>query len=793
MQEQLNIPAGQPEHFEPTRSSGLTGQEARERREAGLGNKVKADPGKSVWRILAGNFLNLFNMLNFALAACLALVGSYRNMLFLGVVFSNTLIGTVQELRAKRTIEKLQLLSAPQAHVLRDGQEQVCRPEELVRDDLVILRAGDQVLADAVVIQGAGAANEALLTGESDAVSKRPGDWLMSGSHITEGRFVAQLVYVGNESYAARLTKAAKAIQRPKSALMTELGKLVRLVSMVLVPLGALLFCKQFFLDHNALEAAVPLSVAAMIGMIPEGLILLTSVALAVGVVKLGRRNTLVQELYGIETLARADVLCLDKTGTITKGEMQVEALVPLMADETAIRRALARFLGAFEATSGTLKAISQAVPPAANDACAVLPFSSQRKKSAASFPDGETLILGAPSFVLGEAYDPELRAQVDAAAGRGLRVLVLARARGAIQGEETPPATEVLGLVQLSDVLRDNAAQTLRYFREQGVTVKVISGDDPRTVSAIARRVELEGWQDWVDAATLTDEAALEEAAEHYTVFGRVTPQQKCQLVEALKRRGHSVAMTGDGVNDIPALKAADCSIAMAGGADAAKHAAQLTLLDADFAAMPMVVREGRRVVNNITRAASLFLVKTLYSFGLSILTLLLPAAYPFQPIQLTLISTLTIGVPSFFLALEPNEERVSGNFLEKVLLRAVPGALAVMACATSAMLMEFAGYDLDECSTLATLSAGMVGLLVLGSICLPLTPMRLGVLVAMCVGFASAVAFAGHVFFLEVASLGAEGWLLLGAFIAGAVAVFFAARHFMRRRVRHAAAKAA
>ena len=793
MQEQLNIPAGRPEHFEPTRPSGLTGQEVRARREAGLGNKAKADPGKSVWRILAGNFLNLFNMLNFALAACLALVGSYRNMLFLGVVFSNTLIGTVQELRAKRTIEKLQLLSAPQAHVLRDGQEQVCRPEELVRDDLVILRAGDQVLADAVVIQGVGAANEALLTGESDAVSKRPGEWLMSGSHITEGRFVAQLVYVGNESYAARLTKAAKAIQRPKSALMTELGKLVRLVSMVLVPLGVLLFCKQFFLDHNALEAAVPLSVAAMIGMIPEGLILLTSVALAVGVVKLGRRNTLVQELYGIETLARADVLCLDKTGTITKGEMQVEALVPLAADEPALRQALARFLGAFEATSGTLKAISQAVPPADNDACAVLPFSSRRKKSAASFPDGETLILGAPSFVLGEAYDPELRARVDAAAGRGLRVLVLARAQGAIQGEETPPVTEVLGLVQLSDVLRDNAAQTLRYFREQGVTVKVISGDDPRTVSAIARRVELEGWQDWVDATSLTDEAALEEAAERYTVFGRVTPQQKCQLVEALKRRGHSVAMTGDGVNDIPALKAADCSIAMAGGADAAKHAAQLTLLDADFAAMPMVVREGRRVVNNITRAASLFLVKTLYSFGLSILTLLLPAAYPFQPIQLTLISTLTIGIPSFFLALEPNEERVSGNFLEKVLLRAVPGALAVVACATSAMLMEFAGYDLGECATLATLSAGVVGLIVLGSICLPLTPLRLGVLAAMCAGFASAVAFAGRVFFLEVASLGTEGWLLLGAFIAGAVAVFLVARHFMRRRVRHAAAKAA
>lgn len=793
MQEQLKIPAGQPENFVPTRPSGLTGQEVKARREAGLDNKVKADPGKSVWRILASNFLSLFNLLNFALAICLALVGSYRNMLFLGVVFSNTLIGTVQELRAKHTIDKLQLLSAPQAHALRDGQEQVCHPEELVRGDLVVLRAGDQVLADALIAQGVGAANEALLTGESDAVSKRPGDWLMSGSHITEGRFVAQLVHVGNESYAARLTKAAKAIKRPKSALMTELGRLVRLVSIVLVPLGILLFCKQLFLDRAALEAAVPSTVAAMIGMIPEGLILLTSVALAVGVVKLGRRNTLVQELYGIETLARADVLCLDKTGTITKGEMQVEALIPVSVDEAAFRQALARFLGAFEESSGTLKAIGQAVPPAENTACAVLPFSSQRKKSAASFPDGETLILGAPSFVLGEGYAPELRVQAEAAAAHGLRVLALARARGVIQGEEAPRPAEVLGFVHLSDVLRENAAQTLRYFRQQGVTVKIISGDDPRTVSAIARRVELEGWQDWVDATTLTDEAALEEAAERYTVFGRVTPQQKCQLVEALKRLGHSVAMTGDGVNDIPALKAADCSIAMAGGADAAKHAAQLTLLDADFAAMPLVVGEGRRVVNNITRAASLFLVKTLYSFGLSILTLLLPAAYPFQPIQLTLISSLTIGIPSFFLALEPNEERVKGRFLENVLLQAVPGAAAVMLCATVAMLMELVGYDLGMCTTLATLSAGIMGLIVLGSVCMPLTPLRLGLLLTMCAGFAAAVGFAGHVFFLDVASMALENWLLLGVFMAGAAAVLLLTARLMRRRIRHAAAKAA
>ena len=784
MQDQLKIPTDTPADYVPTRPTGLTGAEVAARQEAGLANRVKADPGKSVWQILASNLFSLFNLLNFALALCLVLVGSYRNMLFLGVVFSNTLIGTVQELRAKRTIEKLKLLSAPQASVLRDGREQTCPAEELVQGDLVILRAGDQVLADAIVADGVGAANESLLTGESDAVSKSAGEWLMSGSYITEGRFTAQLVHVGNHSYAARLTKAAKAIKHPKSALMTELGKLVRLVSVVLVPLGMLLFCKQDLINHDPLAAAVPSTVAAMIGMIPEGLLLLTSIALAVGVVKLGRHNTLVQELYGIETLARADVLCLDKTGTITRGDMQLEALIPLDGDEKALRRALSRFLGAFEATSGTLKAIGQAVPPAADTSCAVLPFSSRRKKSAASFPDGTTLILGAPSFVLGQGYSPELRARVDNEASRGMRVLVLAQAQGVLHGEETPAGARPLGLILLSDVLRDNAAQTLRYFRSQGVTVKIISGDDPRTVSAIARRVELEGWQDWVDATTLLDDADLEEAAERYTVFGRVTPQQKCQLVEALKRRGHSVAMTGDGVNDIPALKAADCSIAMAGGADAAKRAAQLTLLDADFAAMPMVVGEGRRVINNITRAASLFLVKTLYSFGLSILTLLLPAAYPFQPIQLTLISSLAIGIPTFFLALEPNEERISGRFLENVLLRAVPGAAAVMVCAPAAMLMELIGYDMAICRTLATLSAGMVELIVLARICLPLTPMRLGLLSIMSVSFAATVAFAGKIFFLDVASMALESWLLLGALIAAAVLVMLLMARRMRRQ---------
>lgn len=761
MQDALKIPSRPPEDMRLTPDTGLTQAQAEERHRNGLGNAVTADPGKSVWQILWGNLFNLFNLLNFALAACLVLVGSYRNMLFLGVVFSNTLIGTVQELRAKRTIERLRVLSAPEAHVLREGKEITCRPEELVQDDLVILRAGDQVLADAVVRTGAGAADESLLTGESDAVGKREGDWLMSGSYITEGRFVAQLVHVGDASYAARLTRAAKAIKRPKSALMTEMNKLLRFVSAILLPLGVVLFLKQYFLMQEPLNAAVPSAVAAMIGMIPEGLILLTSMALAVGVVKLGRRNTLVQELYGIETLARADVLCLDKTGTITTGRMQVEKLVPFGCDEAALRGDLSRFLGAFDEKSGTLDALRAACAPAMEAPVRVEPFSSKTKKSTAVFADGTVLTMGAPAFILDEKAPEGAQSQIKTASESGLRVLAMTK------------NDALVGLIMLSDEIRHNAADTLRYFREQDVTVKVISGDDPRTVSAIARRVELPGWDAWVDATTLENEDDLLAAAEKYTVFGRVTPRQKCLLVEALKAAGHSVAMTGDGVNDIPALKAADCSIAMAGGADAAKHAAQLTLLDADFASMPQVVCEGRRVVNNITRAASLFLVKTLYSFALSVLMLLLPVTYPFQPIQLTLVSALTVGTPSFFLALEPDNTRIRGNFLHSVLTRALPGAAAVTVCAAASMLMGFFGMPQETCSALATLSAGFVGLMSLARVCQPFTPVRVAVLMAMTIGLAGAVALLGQVFFLNVGAFTLFTWLTLVALVALAAGV--------------------
>ena len=748
MSESLHIPDTYPEGFQPTPPGGLTAEEIPRRKR----NVTTADPGKSVWQIIAGNLFTPFNFLNLALALSVALVGSWRNMLFMGVVISNTLIGTVQELRARATIRRLSLLSIPRTRVMRDGAEVILPPEELVEGDLVLMQSGDQVVADAIVSSGTGAANESLLTGESDTVHKQPGDWLMSGSYITEGAFTAQLVHVGDDSYAARLTRSARVIKRPRSALLTEMNKLIRLVSCILLPLGVLLFIKEYFIMHTPLIASVPAAVAAMVGMIPEGLMLLTSVAMAVGVIKLGSRQALVQELYGIETLARADVLCLDKTGTLTTGRMIVKALLPVATDETALSAALARFLGSVTEHSATLDALRRHTPAVPEAPLATLPFSSARKKSAASFTDGTTLILGAPEFVLTDAQLEPLKEQISHHVFQGSRVLALAEADGCVTPDDCPPVTRVLGLIVLSDEIRPAAEKTLRFFHREKVRLVIISGDDPRTVSAIAKRVGLHGKA--VNAAKLTA-AELEAACERYSVFGRVTPAQKKLLVEALKRRGHSVAMTGDGVNDIPALKAADCSIAMSGGSDAAKHASQMTLLGTDFTALPMVVGEGRRVIGNITRASTLFLVKTLYSFALAALVLFLPLTYPFQPIQLTLVSSLTIGIPSFFLALEPNNTRAKGSFLRTVLLRAVPGAAAVTVCAIASMTCRAFGWTEEVCSTLATLSAGTVGILMLLNVCRPLSRLRALLVAAMTIGFVGSVLLLGHIFLLTQLTL--------------------------------------
>ncbi len=756
---QLRLPTEFPADFCYTDEKGLTEAEAASAAAAGRGNQVTVRGEKSFQSILRSNLFTLFNALNFAIGACLLVVGSYRNMLFLLVVIANIGIGTVQEWRAQKTIRRLQLMNTSDIHVLRDGREIAIPPAEAVQGDLVILRSGDQVPADAVVIGGRGAAMEAILTGESNAVEKEINSWVYSGSYITEGRLTAQLVYVGDESYLGRLTREARKTARPASELTDELKKLIRWDSMLLVPLGILLFLKQTFIHHLAAEAAVPSAAAAMLGMIPEGLILLTSVAMAVGVVKLGRRQALVQELAGIETLARVDVLCLDKTGTITTGKMELEALLEAEATEEEIRLALSRFLSAFDERSGTLDALRSAITPTGETPKAVVPFSSARKKSAVTFRDGLALILGAPEFVLGEAYPESLRQQAAEQAAKGRRVLVLAGSHGIVTEEKIPTPDRIYGLVVLRDQIRPGVKETLRYFREQGVQIKLISGDDPRTVSRIAREAGVEGWDQTADLSSGGEDPA--EICEQAVVFGRVTPEQKKLLVQALRERGHHVAMTGDGVNDIPAMKTANCSIAMAEGSDAARHAAQLTLLTSDFTVMPEIVLEGRRVINNITRAASLFLTKTIFSLLLSLLMLFFPGAYPFQPIQLTLLSSLMIGIPGFFLALEPSSERISGNFLKTVLMRALPGGAAIALCASLTMSLTAFGWERSLCSTISILIACVISYTVLIRTCMPLNGKRGLLLGAIAAAFVIAVTAFGHIFFLS--ALNGSAWTAL------------------------------
>ena len=782
MKKDLALPSELPEGFVYTDPSGLTSAQAEEALQSGLGNRMTDPDQRSLPGILVRHLFTLFNLLNFSLAACLLLVGSYRNMLFILVIIANIFIGAFQEYRARKTIAALKVLNTPAVHVLRDGKEITLSPEETVKGDLIILRGGDQVVADATVIDGSGLAMESLLTGESRALPKQVNSWLYSGSYTTEGRLTAQLVFVGDESYAGRLTAEARKDSRPASRLMTDLNRLIRFDSMVLVPLGILLFLKQVLIGHVAVSEAVPSSVAAMIGMIPEGLILLTSVAMAVGVIKLGRRQTLVQELSGIETLARADVLCLDKTGTITTGTMELETVEGLDWSGEETEKGISRLLGAFDENSSTLNALRAKITPGTEKIRATLPFSSARKKSAATFYDGTTLILGAPEFVLGDLYTDELRSRVETYAAEGKRVLVLAEAQGLVTADDAPPVRTVCGLCVLSDQLRPAVDRTLAYFREQDVEIRIISGDNPLTVSMIAKRAGLAGWDRYVDASTLQTEADLDEACERYTVFGRVTPEQKKDLVLALQRKGHNVAMTGDGVNDIPALKAADCSIAMAGGADAAKNAAQLTLLSSDFGVLPEIVLEGRRVINNITRTASLFLTKTIFSFLLSILMLVLTSAYPFQPIQLTLISSLMIGMPGFVLALEPSGERIRGDFLRTVLFRALPGGIAAACCATVAMAMTWAGWERDLCSTLATLTAGTVCYMVLVRTCQPMNRTRIALLVVVAAAFAGAYLLLGKIFFLLPLSGAALG-LYAGLSVFGGAVIFLCGRLLARK----------
>ena len=755
------VPAGNP--------AGLTTDEAQARAARGEDNRLPPAADGGVAAIVRRNVFTLFNLLNVVLAALLIAVGSYRNLLFMGVVVSNAVIGLVQEMRAKRTHDRLLLLSQNRVRTLRDGAETLILPDRLVLGDVVRLRRGDQVPADAQVTQGVAEVDESLLTGESEPIPKKNGDALLSGSFLTEGELTACLTAVGAHSFAGRLQTGARRVRRPRSELMVSLQRLIRWVSLLLVPIGIALYLRQTLGLGLSQTAAVTKTVAATLGMIPEGLILLTSVALAVGVVRLGRKNTLVNELYGIENLARVDVLCLDKTGTLTSGKMRVAQVVALGGtSEAAIAQGMGAWNHAFAGEdTPTVLALRDAFPPVdAEPPLETVAFSSARKWSAARFAQGGTLLLGAPERLLPGREDVLSLARKHAA--EGYRVLLLAQTDSALAGKEVPPGLTPLALVLVGDLLRPEAKDTLCYFAQQGVAVKVISGDSPLTVSRIADMAGLSGADRSVDCSALSPSPDYDTLAREFTVFGRVSPEDKRMLVEALKRQGHVVGMIGDGVNDVPALKAADCSIAMAGGSDAAARVAQLALLTADFAVMPEIVLEGRRVINNITRASSLFLVKNIFSFLLAALLLVLPYVYPFAPIQLTLVSTLTIGLPSFVLALQPNRERVRGRFLANVMRRAIPGGLTVtLACLALMILGRRLMLSEATVSTLCTLTAAFGGLCVLTATCLPMDAIRAALTLGMAAAVAVAVLCFPSLFYLT-ALTGPARWLLAGAFAA-------------------------
>ncbi len=731
-----------------TGSAGLSQQEVTERVARGQVNTLPATSTRTVGQIVRSNAITPVNLVIGILAALVILAGSPKDALFGGVIIANSVIGVVQELRAKHTLDALQVVSAPRVHGVRDGRVDEMAVDQLVLDDLVELRAGMQIVADAEVREADNLEiDESLLTGEADPILKSPGDEVLSGSAVVAGTGRVQVTKVGAENYAARLAEEARRFTLVDSPLRNDVNRIVTIVGFLLVPIGLLLASSQFLRRDESWQEAVIATVAGLVGMVPEGLVLLTSVAFAVGVIRLGQRRCLVQELPAIEVLARVDVLCADKTGTITEGSLALADVAAL--DGTPREEAeavLAAMAGNDPDPNATLDAVHRRYPDAPSGWAVTerLPFSSARKLSAMSFDGHGTWVLGAPEFVLRERFDGAIAERVGGEAADGRRVLVLARSDVDLPWEGTPDC-EAAALVLFEDVIRADAPDTLAYFADEGVTLKVISGDNPATVAAVARRAGLEDWEGHIDARSLPGEDApdeLADAVESNTVFGRVSPHQKRAMVKALQARGHTVAMTGDGVNDVLALKDADCGVAMASGSEATRGVAQIVLMDSNFAALPAVVGEGRRVINNIERVASLFLAKTTYSMILSTLTGVFAWAYPLRPIHLSILSWFSIGVPAFFLALEPDQSRVSRGFLRRVLGRAIPAGvvIAFTTLIVYGIVQIDDTIDADHARSVAVLVAGSVALMNLYRVAQPMNRFRLTLVAAMVVLFGSA-----------------------------------------------------
>lgn len=734
--------------------TGLTDEEVRQRVEEGLTNRADISTDKTTKEIVISNVFTYFNLIFLVITILLIMVGSFRNLTFLPIIIGNTVIGIVQEIRAKKTLEKMSLLNAPHADVIRNGSVKQISTEELVKDDVILLTAGKQICADAVVISGNIQVNESLLTGEADEVEKTEGSTLMSGSFVVSGECYARLEKVGNESYISKLSLEAKSMGgKEQSEMIRSINLIVKWVGIVIIPIGLILFWQSHFVNGESITKSVTSTVAAIIGMIPEGLYLLTTVALALSTMKLARKKVLLHDMKSIETLARVDVLCVDKTGTITEPDMKLKGIflcknsgadgtqTALTLDE--LKSLILDYANASVDNNATMLALKAYAADALTNNTSALhrtavsqqAFSSSLKYGSVTFSDG-TYLLGAPEFIMHEDF-ARIEEEIIPYADKGDRVLLFARYDGenvenGINGSVTP-----LGFVALANPIRENAVKTFEYFKSQGVSIKVISGDNPRTVSRIAIQAGIESAESFVDAATLDTEDKIADAVNKYTVFGRVTPKQKKQLVKALQAKGHTVAMTGDGVNDILAMKDADCSVAMASGSEAAAQAAQVVLLDSDFAHMPDVVYEGRRVVNNIQRSASLFLVKNIFSLLLSLFSVILMVTYPLEPAQVSLISMFTIGVPGFLLALEQNKDRIKGHFITNVMLKALPGGLTDV-IAVGALVVCGEVFCISDASigTIATLVLSVVGFMILFKISEPLNGMKYAVIIGNIAG---------------------------------------------------------
>lgn len=759
---------------------GLTEEEVQERVAQGLTNHTDITTGKTAAQIVKSNLLTYFNLIFLILTVLLCVVGSYRNLTFLPVIIGNTVIGIVQELRAKRVLDKMNMLHAPHSIVVRNYTQSRIASEDLVRDDIVLLSSGNQICADASVIQGSIAVNESLLTGEADEIKKEAGSRLLSGSFVVAGQCYAKLEQVGNESYISKLTAEAKAMgSGEQSEMIRSINQLVKWIGIIIIPVGVILFSQAYFMNHETFQKSVVSMVAAVIGMIPEGLYLLTTISLTLSTMRLARRKVLLHDMKSIETLARVDVLCVDKTGTITEPKMQVAELILSYAAKEqgmelrALGELLADYAVAMPDKNSTMQAIRHYTSRFSKDrakACrkplSVQPFSSAKKYGKASFEDG-VFLLGAPEFVMREQYGSVLP-EISPYLKKGCRVLLLAKGSDAAEEQEDGGVTP-LGFVVLTNPIRENAAKTFSYFREQGVAIKVISGDNPETVSEIASRAGIENADKYIDAAALQTEEALEEAAESYTVFGRVSPKQKQVLVRALQAAGHTVAMTGDGVNDILAMKDADCSIAMASGSEAAAQAAQTVLLDSDFAHMPDVVLEGRQVVNNIQRSASLFLVKNIFSLLMALFSAVLAITYPLEPSQISLIGMFTIGLPGFLLALEPNKNRIEGSFMRNILLRALPAGLTdVLSVGALVVCGEVFALPKADIAVASTMLLAVVGFMIMIRISRPFNYMKSGILILCMAGVLFCGLFLGKLFAIKEISGGCFLLMVVFAFAA-------------------------